>query len=213
MTRKIYCSSCTTNFTEIPADAALAPDFRFVCRQCYTPDNRVVGLGTAHDPRLDRAGTPEGTAARRPRPEEISHEEFVRAGFHLDGRTPKPMKPGPEWSRSNEFLRELLADRTDEEKGKALVLIVGRWRQSKTFQELAAELSLLPEDVRKNLSAFRTEGDRLWAKKQRAAAKAEKNAQVSARAKALSERGLTVREVAEIMGLSIGFISELQRAA
>jgi len=50
-------------------------------------------------------------------------------------------------------------------------------------------------------------------KRERADAKAKKKGELLVRAKELSERGLTVREVAEIMGISIGFVSELRRAA
>jgi hypothetical protein len=144
---KVYCTTCRTNFTELPDDMKLAADFCFTCRKCCAPDNRIQGLNIAHDPRLDRAVAPEGTATRGPRPEEISREEFVREGFQIDRKAPKPMKPGPEWSRSDVFLREMLADRSDEEKGKALVLILGRWRMQKTFQELSEETNLPEADV------------------------------------------------------------------
>jgi hypothetical protein len=123
------------------------------------------------------------------------------------------MKPGPEWCGSNAFLRELLADRSDEEKGQALVVMVGRWRHQKTFMELAVEAGRSVADARKALSVLRMEGDAVWARKQRVAAKAAKNAQLTARAKELFARELTVREVAEIVGVSVGLASELRRAA
>jgi len=213
MTRKIHCADCGINSTELPDDAALSPDFKFTCKECYGPDNRVQGLTVAHDPRLERAGTPEGTAASRPRPEQIAHEEFVRAGFHLDSRTPKAMKPGPDWCYSDAFLRELLIDRTREEMGRALVVIVGRWRRGLTFKELAEETNQPPAEVRKGLSVFRTEGNALWEKHQRAEAKAERNRQLSVRAHELFALGLSVRQVAEILKCSVGRASELRQAA
>ncbi len=209
---KVFCASCQTNFTELPDDARLSAEFRFTCKACSRPDNRVQGLNVAHDPRLDRAGAPEGTALRRPQAEDISREEFVREGFQIDRKSPKPMKPGPEWSRSDTFLRELLADRTDEEKGRALVLIVGRWRMQKTFQALAEETNQPEADARRAISVFRTQGDRLWERKQRADAKQEKNRQLSARASALFDQGLTVRQVASILKCSVGRASELKAA-
>ena len=202
--RKVFCSTCTTNFTEVAADAALAPDFKFTCKDCLPCDNHVRGFDIAHDPRLDRLRMPDGTA-RRPR-------EFL-TGFQIDRKTLKTMKPGPEWSRSDAFLRELLADRTDDEKGQALVLLIGRWRQCKTFRELAEETFLSVEDVRKALSALRREGNALWGKKCRAAAKAERNRQLSLRAQELFARDLTVRQVAGILKCSVGLASELQRAS
>ncbi len=53
---KVYCSTCTTNFTEIPDDVGLSPDFHFTCKECL-PKADAVGarrLDTAHDPRLAR---------------------------------------------------------------------------------------------------------------------------------------------------------------
>jgi hypothetical protein len=204
---RVYCSSCGANFTEIAAGTVLSPDFRFMCKGCLPRDNRVRGFDVAHDPRLDWSRMPEGTTGRPRR------GEFLPDGFQLDRKTPKPMKPGPEWSRSDAFLRELLADRTDDEKGKALVLLIGRWRQCKTFQELADETSLSVEDAHKALSALRREGNALWKKKRRATAKAERNRQLSLRAKELFARDLTVRQVAGILKCSVGLASELRRAS
>jgi hypothetical protein len=209
---RVYCSECQTSFTELPDDANLSPNFKFTCKDCHRPDNRVQGLSTQFDPRFDRAGTPDGTAAKRPGPEEILREEFAHGGFQIDRKTPKPMKPGPEWSRSDAFLRELLTERSREEMGKALALIVGRWRRGLTFRELAEETHQSEEAVRKKLSGFRTEGDALWEKKERAAAKSERNRQLSVRANELFAQGLTVRQVADILKCSVGRASELKAA-
>lgn len=202
MTR-VYCSTCAANFTEIAGDAALSPNFRFTCKECYPRDNRVRGLDTAHDPRLGR-----DPLIGRPAPQ-FSDE----GGFHIDRKSPKRMKPGPEWSRSDAFLRELLADRTDEEKGEALLVLIGRWRQQETFEEIAGEVGISEPAVRAALSALRKEGNALWAKKQRAAAKAERNRQLSLRAQELFGRGLSVRQVAKIMRCSVGYASELHKAS
>ena len=204
---RVYCFTCQTNFTELPDDAKLSPDSRFTCKGCLRVDNRVHGLNVAHYPRLDRSGMPEGTTARPPR-----REEFLPDGFQLDRKSPKPMKPGPEWSYSDAFLREMLADRSDDEMGRALVVMVGRWRQQRTFEELAEETHQPPADVRKVLSGFRTEGNALWEKKQRAAVKAERNSQLSVRASELFGQGLTVRQVAAILKCSVGRASELKAA-
>jgi hypothetical protein len=139
-------------------------------------------------------------------------EEFARGSFQIDRKSPKPMKPGPLWSRSDNFLRELLADRTREEMGRALLLIAGRWRRGLTFRELAEETHQTEEVVRKNLSAFRTVGNALWEKKQRAEAKHERNRQLSARANELFDQGLSVRQVAGILKCSVGRASQLKAA-
>ena len=204
---KVYCSTCQTNFTTLPDDAALSSNFKFTCKVCSRPDNRVQGLNVAHDPRLDRSSMPEGTTVRPPR-----RQEFLPDGFQYDRKVPKPMKRGPEWSFSDTFLAELLAERSDDEKGRALAVILGRWRKQMTFEELAEETHQPPTDVRKALSVFRTEGDALWEKKQRAAAKAERNRQLSARAGELFARGHSVREVARILKCSVGRASELKAA-
>ncbi|SRR5216684_197838 len=203
---KIYCGTCQTNFTELP-DAALSPDFKFTCKVCSRPDNRVQGLSVAHDPRLDHSTLPEGTTARPPR-----REEVIPKGFQLDRQAPKPMKAGPVWSRSDEFLRELVAGRSAEEKERALVVMHGRWRRGFTFGELATATGLPVEEVRKQLSVLRTEGNKLWESKERADAKQEKNRQLSARAWELFDQGLTVRQVAAILKCSVGRASELKVA-
>jgi len=149
---------------------------------------------------------PEGTTARPPR-----REEVIPKGFQLDRHAPKPMKPGPQWSRSDDFLRELVADR-GEGKERALVVMQGRWRRGFTFGELATATGLPVEEVRKQLSVLRTEGNQLWERKERAAAKQEKNRQLSARAGALFGQGLTVRQVAAILKTSVGRASELKAA-
>jgi hypothetical protein len=210
---RVHCTGCQTNFTELPDDAILSPDFKFTCKDCYGPDNRVQGLGIAHDPRLDRAGTPDGTAARRPRPEEISQEEFVREGFQLDRKEPKPIKPGPTWSRSDAFLSKLVSDLGEKERQQALVVMHGRWRRGFTFWELATATGLLVAEVRALLSVLRTKGDAVMEKRERAEAKFKKNGELSVRAKELFERGLTTREVAAIMECSLGYASELRRAS
>ena len=204
---RVYCVTCQANFTELPDDASLSPDFKFTCKVCSRPDNRVQGLNVAHDPRLDHSGLPEGTKVRPPR-----REEIIPKGFQLDRHAPKPMKPGPIWSRSDEFLQELVADRSGEEKERALAVMRGRWRRSLTFDEIAGETNQSPGDVRKMLSAFRTEGNKLWERKERAEAKQEKNRQLSARAGELFGQGLTVRQVAAILKCSVGRASELKVA-
>src|SRR5882762_452335 len=140
---KIYCASCETSCTELPDDTKLSPDFHFTCKDCHGPDHRVRGLSIAHDPRLDHSSLPEGTTARPPR-----REEVIPKGYQLDRHAPKPMKSGPIWSRSDEFLQELVADRSGEEKERALVTMRGRWRRSLTFDEIAGETNQSPGDVR-----------------------------------------------------------------
>ncbi len=209
---RVHCVVCQINFTQLPDDASLSPDFKFTCKDCYTPDNRVKGLSTQFDPRLDRACTPEGTAARRPRPEEVSREELVREGFQPDRKAPKPIKPGPDWSRSDAFLSNLVSDLGEKERQHALVVMHGRWRRGFTFWELATATGLPVEDVRALLSVLRTKGDAVMEKRERADAKAKKNGELSVKVRELSERGLTVREIARLMGISIGFVSELRAA-
>ena len=172
-----------------------------ICRRC---DKRIPDAGESETDETCGCGDDIGAA---------QCEECLPDGFHIDRKTPKPMKSGPEWGFSDVFLREMLADRTREEIGRALVLMVGRWRMQKTFQELAEETNQPEPDVRKALSVLRTEGNALWEKNQRAAIKAEKNAQLSARAKELFGWGHSVREVAAIMDCSVGYASELRRAA
>jgi len=107
----------------------------------------------------------------------------------------------------------MLANRTREEMGKALVVMLGRWWMQKSFSELAKETHQSVEDVRKALSVLRAQGNALWEKRQRAEGKATRNAQLSSRAKELFADGLTVRQVARIMHCSVGYASELRRAA
>jgi hypothetical protein len=197
MTRKIYCYTCEISFVELPADVALAPDCAFTCRGCYAADDRVKGFNVAHDPRLGRNSN--------------NPKLVLPSGFH-QVKPPKPIK-GPTWSYSDEFLRELVTDRSDEEKGKALVLVIGRWRQWKTIAELAVETRQSVDDARSALSALRREGNALWEKKQRAAVKAERNRQLSLRAQELFARDLTVRQVAGILKVSVGLASELRQAS
>jgi len=204
---KIYCASCETSCTELPDDTKLSPDFHFTCKDCHGPDHRVRGLSIAHDPRLDHSSLPEGTTARPPR-----REEVIPKGYQLDRHAPKPMKSGPIWSRSDEFLQELVADRSGEEKERALVTMRGRWRRSLTFDEIAGETNQSPGDVRKMLSVFRTKGNQLWERKERAAAKHERNRLLSARAGELFGQGLTVRQVSAILKCSVGRASELRAA-
>ncbi len=49
-------------------------------------------------------------------------------------------------------------------------------------------------------------------KRERSEAKSKKNGELSVKVRELSERGLTVREIARLMGISIGFVSELRAA-
>ena len=172
-----------------------------ICRRC---DKRIPDASESETDETCRCGDDI---------EPAQCKECLPAGFHIDRKTPKCVKSVPEWSFSDAFLREMLADRTREEMGRALVLMVGRWRMQKTFPELAEETNQTEQDVRKALSVFRTEGNALWEKNQRAAIKAEKNAQLSARARELFGRGHSVREVAKIMACSVGYASELRRAA
>ncbi len=232
---KVYCSTCAVNFTEIATDAVLSPDFRFACKDCLPRDKPVQGLDTSHDPRLGhdpligRSGwrpsaslSPQFSDEENHNNEEVDTDSqetetsnwyFIPDGFHLDRKAPKRMKPGPEWSRSDAFLREMLADRTDEEKAKALLVLIGRWRQQETFEEIAAKVGMSEPAVRAVLAELRREGDALWKKKQRAAAKAERSRQLSLRAHELFARDLTVRQVAGILKCSVGLASELRQAS
>jgi hypothetical protein len=191
--RQVYCSQCGGNAIEPSDDAPLSPNFKFICKDCYRPDNRVKGF-IAHDPRLRTSGK---------RPRDVQLRDCIENGLQLDRKSPKPIR-GPEWAYSDVFLRELLSGRSEEEKGRALSLICGRWREHKTFEELGGE------DARKALSVLRTQGNALWAKNKREEAKARKRAVLSARAKGLFDRDLTVRQVADILDCSVGYASELR---
>lgn len=219
---KIACSKCGRNPTELPDDVQLAAAFAFKCRECCLPGTAKGArrLDIAHDPFFPRAHRPDDTPSLRPRPaeqEKLSWQEFVQAGFQFDRKTPKPIKPGPEWAYSDSFLLDV-AIRAKIKNGMAIMR--GRWRQKKTFREIAEQLGMVSEDmtveevvkeVRKAISVFRTMGNRLWAKKQRAEAKAKKIVYLSARAGDLAERGHSVRQIARIMGCSVGYASELRR--
>jgi hypothetical protein len=140
-------------------------------------------------------------------------EEFARGGFQIDRKTPKAMKPGPEWSRSDAFLHNLVADLGDKERVQALVVMFGRWRRGFTFEELATATNLPAAEVRALLSVLRTQGNAVMEKRQRADAKLKKHGELAVRAKELFGRGHSVREVAQIMDCSVGYASELRRAA
>ena len=43
---RVYCTGCQTNFTELPDDAKLAPDFRFTCRHCCSDRSMLEGMST-----------------------------------------------------------------------------------------------------------------------------------------------------------------------
>ena len=204
---RVYCATCKTNFTVLPDDARLSAEFRFICRACHRPDNQTQ-LNVAFDPRLDRAGLPEGTTIRPPR-----REQPIPDGFHLDQRAPKPMKPGPVWSRSDAFLDNLVSDLDEKDRVQALVVMHGRWRRGFTFEELATATGLPVTEVRALLSVLRTQGNAVWEKRAREDAKFKKRGELSIKARELSNRGHTVREIAQKMGVSIGFVSELRRAA
>jgi len=63
---KVYCSTCTTNFTEIPDDVGLSPDFHFTCKECL--------------PKADAVGARKLDVPPRPRPandESIEIEAFL----------------------------------------------------------------------------------------------------------------------------------------
>ena len=205
---KIYCASCETSCTELPDDTKLSPDFHFTCKDCHGPDHRVRGLSIAHDPRLDHSSLPEGTTARPPR-----REEVIPKGFQLDRKAPKPIKPGPTWSNSDAFLSNLVAGLSDKEREQALVVMHGRWRRGFTFEELATATGLPVKEVRALLSVLRTVGNAVMEKRERAEEKFMKKAGMSVKAKELFERGLTTRQVAAILECSVGYASELRRAA
>jgi transcriptional regulator with XRE-family HTH domain len=96
---------------------------------------------------------------------------------------------------------------------RALVIMHGRWRRGFTFEELAAATGLTVAEVRSLLSVFRTLGNAVWERREREDSKFKKRGELSVKARELSKRGLTVREIAQKMGISIGFVSELRRAA
>lgn len=191
----VYCTKCRRNTTELPDGTQLAPDFAYKCRECCPATRVPAGLDA--QPKKNGIHVPE-TGERLP------------AGFQLDRKTPKPMKRPPEWAYDDAFILEV-ANRAKIRNGLAILRL--RWRQEKTFGEIAAQVSMTVDEVRKALSVSRTLGNRLWEQKQRAEAKAREKAHLSARVKERLGRGLSVREVARIMDISTGYASELRRAA
>lgn len=190
----VYCTKCKRNTIELPNGTQLAPGFAFRCRECCPAARIPVGL----DAQPKKKGIRVAETGER-----------LGAGFQLDRKTPKPIKPGPEWANSDGFLLEVTI-RAKIRKGSAIMR--ARWREQKTFQEIAEQVGLTVEEVRKAISVLRTLGNRLWERKQRAEVKAKKIAYLSARAKALAENGHSVRQIARIMDISIGYVSELRRA-
>jgi hypothetical protein len=47
ITMTVFCSKCSTNSIELPDSAALAPDFRFTCRECTQGSSMLEGMTQA----------------------------------------------------------------------------------------------------------------------------------------------------------------------